>query len=222
MTIINDKKLNELERNVFTIHIVTKLSRYFLNEDQLQEINERWDFIVSMFESLEKYKELYESTGNNEYKNFLENNYESAFQGVEEQKAELYELFSLSTLLFLENIKKPNREGFLYEVSQIIDQFNNSKDVSEYISYHGSLDLNNIIDFVLLSNIGPNYYNLFNSIKEQRIITYKKDEWINISNKLNSCLLDLKLKEPNKQDIDKLINKLSAYRFLLITFDYVV
>ena len=222
MTIINERKLNELERNVYTINVITKLSRFYLNEENQKEVNKRFEYILSMYLSLEKYQDLYDSTGNNEYKNFLENNFDSAVECINEQKEQLHGYFSLSTLLFLENIKKMNREGFIKEISLIIDQFNTSKDVSEYISYHGSLDLNNMINSVLTFNILPNYRNLFETIKNERIITYKKDEWISISNKLNSCLLDLKLKEPNKKEIDNLIDKLSAYRFLLVTFDYVV
>ena len=73
MTIINERKLNELERNVFTINVITKLSRFYLNEENQKEVNERFEYILSMYLSLEKYQDLYDSTGNNEYKAYFFN-----------------------------------------------------------------------------------------------------------------------------------------------------
>lgn len=220
MTIINERKLNDLDRNVFTIKVITTLSRFFVTPEKLEEVNQRYTFLKEMHESLEKYQVLFDTTENLEYKNLLENNYDSTIQSLEEQKQELYDIYPLSSLLFLENVKKIYREGFYNEMTLITNQFSKANDLSEYICYHGSLDLNNILNEVLNKNISNNYRNLFEHIKTERIVSYKKDDWINISTKLNSCLMEIKIKDQYDQQVDKYICKLMAYRFLLTVFNY--
>lgn len=220
MTNINDRKIKDLERSVFTIKVTSALSRFFVDDNLYEEINERWIYINEMYNSLEKYSTLYNTTGNSEYRNMFENNYASAYESIEEQKTYIYSLYPLSSLLFLENIKNQFRDGFYIELINIISQFKTSKDLSEYICYHGSLDLNNIIDYVLTRNISTNYISLFEQIKNKKIITYKKEEWLSIGTKLNSCLLEIKTKEKQDMFVDKYINKLTSYRFLLTVFAY--
>lgn len=220
MTIINERKLNDLDRNVFTIKVITTLSRFFVTTVQLEEIRGRYDFIKEMHDSLEKYQLLYDTTENSEYKNLLENNYDSAVQSLEEQKQELYDIYPLSSLLFLDNVKKQFRDGFYNEMVLITNQFSTAIDLSEYICYHGSLDLNIILNEVLNRNISDNYRKLFEQIKSERIVSYKKEDWINVSSKLNSCLIEIKMNNQYDQMIDKYICKLIAYRFLLTVFNY--
>ena len=216
--IINERKLSELERNIFTIKVITKISRFFVDDETNKYISERWLYTEEMYSSLNHYLSLYESTNEEEYKNYLENNYSTVIELVEEQKSILYNKYSLSTLVFLENIKRPIRNGFISSLNKIITQFNTSNDLSDYIYYHGSKDLNLMINFVLTQDISANYEILFKQIKENSKITYNKDEWINIGTKLNSCLMDLKSRNIESDELTNGINKLTAYRFLLTLF----
>lgn len=222
MTSITDRKINELERSVFAINVITTVSRFFVDEEKNNEIIERYKYIEEMFLSLEKYLELYNETSSSEYKNYLENNYDSAFESIEEQKKELYSLYPLQALLFIENIKKHNRKGFIDEILLVTNQFSNASDVSEYISYHGSIDLNIMINYIINNTTNQTHKQAFEKIKAMNIITYKKDEWLSLGNNVNSGLLDIKLKFQQNEEVDKLINKLSAYRFLLTIFDYAI
>lgn len=217
--IINERKLNDLERNIFTIKVITKISRFFVDEETNQDISDRWLYIEEMYGSLNHYLSLYETTNEDEYKNYLENNYATVIELVEEQKSILYNKYSLSTLVFLENIKRPLREGFLSTLNKIITQFKNSNDLVDYIYYHGSKDLRLMINFVLTQDISFNYSTLFKQLKEEVKITYSKDEWISVGTKLNSCFIDLKTRNLESEELTKWLNKLTAYRFLLITFN---
>ena len=59
MTNINDRKIKDLERSVFTIKVTSALSRFFVDDNLYEEINERWIYINEMYNSLEKYSTLY-------------------------------------------------------------------------------------------------------------------------------------------------------------------
>lgn len=217
---IAERKLVELQRNIFTIKVITAVSRFFVEENKYQEIKERWSYLEEMYASLDNYLTLYNTTSNIEYKNYYENNFQTCADVIEEQKALLYPLYSLNSLVFLENVKTNIRDGFIKEVDKIISQFVKKEDVAEYICYHGSKDLNDILDFALTYTISPNLTRLFTQVKEQRVITYKYNEWINVSAKLNTALLEIKSKGNQDLFVDEYIYKLSAYRFLLTIFAY--
>lgn len=217
--IINERKLSDLERNIFTIKVITKISRFSMDEIAYKDIVERWNYIIDMYNSLNNYLSLYEETNSITYRNYLENNYSTVIELVEEQKNILYNKYSLSTLVFLENIKRPLREGFLCEINKIISQFNSDDDLIEYIFYHGSKDLNLMIDFVLSKDLSENNFALFSKLKKTFKVTYTKEEWISISTKLNSCLLELKSRNMESEELTNWLHKLTAYRFLLIAFN---
>ena len=217
---IAERKIIELQRNMFTIKVITTLSRFLVNEDKYQEFEERFEYIQEMYASLEKYQVLYESTNNMEYKNYFENNFHSCIESIDEQKANLYPLFSLNSLVFLENIKANIREGFFEFVCKVINQFKTKEDVAEYICYHGSKDLNEILNYVLNFSINSNLQNLFKQVKEEHIVTYQHKEWISLGTKLNTALLDIKSKGEQDLFVDDYIYKLSGYRFLLTIFAY--
>lgn len=217
---IAERKIIELQRNMFTIKVITTLSRFLVNEDKYQEFEERFEYIQEMYASLEKYQVLYESTNNMEYKNYFENNFHSCIESIDEQKANLYPLFSLNSLVFLENIKANIRDGFFKFVNTVINQFKTKEDVAEYICYHGSKDLNEILNYVLNFSINPNLQNLFKQVKEEHIVTYQHKEWISLGTKLNTALLDIKSKGEQDLFVDDYIYKLSGYRFLLTIFAY--
>lgn len=220
MTELTEKKLNELDRSIFTLKTITTISRFFVSLEKYEEITERWSYVKNMYESLDNYNTLYQTTQNIEYKNYLENNYSSCIEALEEQKRELYSIFSLNSLLFLENIKQHFRIGFFEELTKITNQFNNAKDVSGYIYYHGSLDLNMMIEYALSKDINKNYKALFEQVKEKRIITYKKEEWLTIGTRIYSCFQEIYTKEKDDEKLVKYIYKLTAYRFLLTIFEY--
>ena len=163
--IINERKLNELERNIFTIKVITKISRFFVDEKTNQDISERWLYIEEMYGSLKHYLSMYEKTNEDGHRNYLENNYSTVIELTEEQKSILYSRYSLSSLVFLENIKMPNRDGFISSLNKMITQFKNFNDLIDYIYYHGSKDLNLMIDFVLKQDNSFNYITLFNKLK---------------------------------------------------------
>ncbi len=217
---IAERKIIELQRNMFTIKVITALSRFLVNEDKYLELEERFKYIEEMYSSLEKYQTLYASTNNIEYKNYFENNFHSCTEAIEEQKAILYPIYSLNSLVFLENIKANIREGFYNFVNKVINQFKSKEDVAEYICYHGSKDLNEILNYVLNFSISSNLYNIFIQVKEQHIITYQHKEWISLGAKLNAALLEIKQKGEQDLFVDDYIYKLSGYRFLLTIFAY--
>lgn len=217
---ISERKLIELQRNIFTIKVTTAVSRFFVDEENYKELNDRFSYINEMYTSLDKYQTLFDTTSNNEYKNYFENNFASCSEAVEEQKSILYSLFSLSSLVFLENVKTNLREGFYVEIDKILSQFKDKNDVAEYICYHGSKDLNEILNYALNSDISVYLKTLFNQVKEQHIITYKHKEWVSVGNKLNTALLEIKSKGTQELFVDEYIYKLSAYRFLLTVFAY--
>jgi hypothetical protein len=94
------------------------------------------------------------------------------------------------------------------------------EDVAEYICYHGSKDLNEILNYVLNFSINSNLQNLFKQVKEEHIVTYQHKEWISLGTKLNTALLDIKSKGEQDLFVDDYIYKLSGYRFLLTIFAY--
>lgn len=217
---ISERKLIELQRNIFTIKVITAVSRFFVEEDKYEELNDRLKYINEMYQSLDKYQTLFDTTGSAEYKNYFENNFQSCFEVVEEQKSILYPLFSLNSLVFLENIKTNIRDNFYVQMDKIISQFKHKEDVSEYICYHGSKDLNEILDYVLNYDIQPNLRMLFEQVKAQHVITYKHKDWISLGAKLHAGLNEIKLKGKQDLFVDEYIYKLSTYRFLLTIFAY--
>ena len=217
---IYDRKIIELQRNIFTIKVITAVSRFFVDEEKYSDLQERLTYINNMFDSLEKYRTLFETTSNVEYKNYFENNFHSCAETVEEQKNILYPLFGLSSLVFLDNVKTNIRDQFCDEVNKIISQFKDKNDVSAYICYHGSKDLNEIINYVLNYDIPLNLRSLFEQVKAEKIITYKHKEWNTLGAKLHTALQDIKMKGKQDLFVDEYIYKLSAYRFLLTVFAY--
>lgn len=217
---ISERKLIELQRNIFTIKVITAVSRFFVDEEKYKDLIERLDYINEMYQSLDKYQTLFDTTGNNEYKNYFENNFQTCFEVVEEQKNILYPLFSLNSLVFLENVKTNIRESFYIEMDKIISQFKHKEDVAEYICYHGSKDLNEILNYALNYDIQPNLLTLFKQVKDQHVITYKHKEWISFGAKLHAGLNEIKLKGKQDLFVDEYIYKLSTYRFLLTIFAY--
>lgn len=217
---ISERKLIELQRNIFTIKVITAVSRFFVDKEKYEDLNERLNYINEMYQSLDKYQTLFNTTENIEYKNYFENNFQSCFEVVEEQKNILYPLFNLNSLVFLENVKTNIRDNFYEEVEKVINQFKHKDDVAEYICYHGSKDLNEILNYVLNYDIQANLRALFEQVKAQHVITYKHKDWISLGAKLHAGLNEIKLKGKQDLFVDEYIYKLSTYLFLLTIFAY--